>query len=572
MSLVGRLIEQSQTRVEGANFDMRKHLLEYDDVLNTQRASIYSQRDRIFTKEDLSEDVTEMLQTEVLRRVPEALKEEEGPWRLLSWLEQIQPPLQINSHIYPSYTLKLIVDDIWERSATAINGEKRLSTQAAIPLLLEVARAALTAEDVHIVNAVKNVLEETRQRYENQLAERLEAFENFLDSLKEMDDEQSNLQTPRQITDELSSAIRIPIKLSNEQARLLKEEPHEVDTIITDMIQNYLWNQSLTRLMGAITRRVEDEVEFRNRLADVHLDWDELEERVLEIVEQILNARQQRLVGTNGSGNESQIGRDLTLALEKANGYIDQNGVVGLLLLMLQGARTEFDKRTHKRIQIRTQRLNYIFLAAHLLENRSSDTITQEVLEHLTHAQKAIQLSLGLNEYNRLSDHTLMELDETARAGIEKVLGLEMVEQISNQPLSLLAEDLRYPLIEELGRQALTTIYRQLLLGVISELWVDYLTQMEALRVSIGLEAYAQRDPLVQYKSRASELFQELVTNMRLGVISRMFTYRPRELAAIKTVEREEEERTQERESTPTPIPDLLKEPISEKPESDSSS
>jgi preprotein translocase subunit SecA len=62
-----------------------------------------------------------------------------------------------------------------------------------------------------------------------------------------------------------------------------------------------------------------------------------------------------------------------------------------------------------------------------------------------------------------------------------------------------------------------------LLLGVITELWVDYLTQMEALRVSIGLEAYAQRDPLVQYKSRASELFQTLFGNMRLGVINRMF-------------------------------------------------
>ena len=35
VGLVARLIEQSQTRVEGSNFDVRKHLLEYDDVLNT---------------------------------------------------------------------------------------------------------------------------------------------------------------------------------------------------------------------------------------------------------------------------------------------------------------------------------------------------------------------------------------------------------------------------------------------------------------------------------------------------------------------------------------------------------
>ena len=59
--MVSGIIENSQHRVEGSNFDVRKHLLEYDDVLNKQREQIYSQRDRIFTKEDLTEDVDGML-------------------------------------------------------------------------------------------------------------------------------------------------------------------------------------------------------------------------------------------------------------------------------------------------------------------------------------------------------------------------------------------------------------------------------------------------------------------------------------------------------------------------------
>ncbi len=67
--LVSNIIESSQTRVEGANFDVRKHLLEYDDVLNKQRTQIYNQRDRIFVKEDLSQDVADMLQDEVTKRV-----------------------------------------------------------------------------------------------------------------------------------------------------------------------------------------------------------------------------------------------------------------------------------------------------------------------------------------------------------------------------------------------------------------------------------------------------------------------------------------------------------------------
>lgn len=42
--LVGRVIEQAQMKVEGSNFDARKHLLEYDDVLNKQRSAIYAKR------------------------------------------------------------------------------------------------------------------------------------------------------------------------------------------------------------------------------------------------------------------------------------------------------------------------------------------------------------------------------------------------------------------------------------------------------------------------------------------------------------------------------------------------
>ncbi len=76
-------------------------------------------------------------------------------------------------------------------------------------------------------------------------------------------------------------------------------------------------------------------------------------------------------------------------------------------------------------------------------------------------------------------------------------------------------------------------VNRELLLRVISDQWVDYLTRVEALRVSIGLEAYAQRDPLVQYKSRASEMFQTLLGDVRMGVISRLFTFRMRREARV---------------------------------------
>ncbi|HSD83252.1 MAG TPA: hypothetical protein VLG46_05315, partial [Anaerolineae bacterium] len=88
-----------------------------------------------------------------------------------------------------------------------------------------------------------------------------------------------------------------------------------------------------------------------------------------------------------------------------------------------------------------------------------------------------------------------------------------------------------------IGKYALNEVHRQLLLGATTELWVDYLTRIEALRVSIGLEAYAQRDPLVQYKARASEMFSQLVEDIRGLVISRVFAYQPRpvEITPVET-------------------------------------
>jgi preprotein translocase subunit SecA len=58
--LVSNAIEKAQKRVESHNFDIRKHLLEYDDVMNKQREVIYSQRRQILSGANLEEDLMDM--------------------------------------------------------------------------------------------------------------------------------------------------------------------------------------------------------------------------------------------------------------------------------------------------------------------------------------------------------------------------------------------------------------------------------------------------------------------------------------------------------------------------------
>ena len=56
--MVTNAIEKAQRKVEGRNFDIRKQLLEYDDVANDQRQIIYQQRDELLTESDISETIT----------------------------------------------------------------------------------------------------------------------------------------------------------------------------------------------------------------------------------------------------------------------------------------------------------------------------------------------------------------------------------------------------------------------------------------------------------------------------------------------------------------------------------
>jgi preprotein translocase subunit SecA len=75
--LVNKSIESAQTRVEGYNFDIRKHLLEYDDVVNQQREVIYAQRRRILSSPDLRNTILAMVIDELQHLVTLATSSED---------------------------------------------------------------------------------------------------------------------------------------------------------------------------------------------------------------------------------------------------------------------------------------------------------------------------------------------------------------------------------------------------------------------------------------------------------------------------------------------------------------
>ena len=104
--MITRAIESAQKRVEGNNFDQRKVVLQYDDVMNQQRAIIYKQRREVLESENIKEIVFDMIKP-VIERVVEAHCGDDIPenWELEEVAEYV------NNNLLEENTLSR--DDLW---------------------------------------------------------------------------------------------------------------------------------------------------------------------------------------------------------------------------------------------------------------------------------------------------------------------------------------------------------------------------------------------------------------------------------------------------------------------------
>ncbi|MDP1714641.1 MAG: hypothetical protein Q8L41_07820 [Anaerolineales bacterium] len=515
--LVSNIIEGSQTRVEGANFDVRKHLLEYDDVLNKQRTQIYGQRDRIFVKEDLSDDIADMLQNEVTKRVDIGLADEEGPWKLIAWLEQVQPPFETQDGLFPSYGFKLILDALTLESDSLLSETQEQAPALQKRATLDIISRAIQAEGEHNLRAIESLIEKTREAFEAQTSERDDTLDAYFEGLRDLEE----TPRPQKIVEEITGLVHLPLKLNNEMMRALGDDPESVKEDIQEMVAGQLTMLNATRLIGAIQNRVGEQLPWPNPLP---ADWDDLTDVILHTAREGFTRKGERL--------NVQIERDMDILLQRESAESDA-GKLRLLLTLSQGARASFDQKTHKQVKQLFMRFSYVFLAAQLLDGREAQDLVEDIMNHLETAEETLRATWGQSEFARLNQNA------TRFADFGPAARIAFGESRLNETVSAISESNRAILVESIGKYVLNEVHRQLLLGAFSELWVEYLTKIEALRVSIGLEAYAQRDPLVQYKGRASEMFAQLLEDVRGLVIGRAFAARPRrvEIAPIETAE-----------------------------------
>ena len=115
--MIGKSIESAQVKVEAFHFDMRKHLVEYDDVVNTHRDVIYTERNKVLSGADLKSNIQDMVDEEI-RDILDQYLTNQNPenWdteSLAKELGSIFPPPPDISH--PDQLADLSAEDMEER-------------------------------------------------------------------------------------------------------------------------------------------------------------------------------------------------------------------------------------------------------------------------------------------------------------------------------------------------------------------------------------------------------------------------------------------------------------------------
>ena len=147
----------------------------------------------------------------------------------------------------------------------------------------------------------------------------------------------------------------------------------------------------------------------------------------------------------------------------------------------------------------------------------------------------------------------------------------ELIEKIYEQVLKLYEEKEK-----EIGSQeAMRELERLILLNILDNAWREHLHTLDKLREGIYLRGYAGRDPLIEYKKEAYELFEDMMDRVKQATVNTLLNVQIKSEEEIQELEREEEKKHEkmlqsahltapEGKSEKKPRPKTLKERLQE--------
>ncbi len=152
------------------------------------------------------------------------------------------------------------------------------------------------------------------------------------------------------------------------------------------------------------------------------------------------------------------------------------------------------------------------FILERLNNAIASSVEMQYVIQDENMNQKILEEFVEIIPLDPHSQKHILEQIETRHEKEEKI-----------EFLQTLAKDIFKRREEELSKDVANQLIKAVSLQVIDNLWMNHLTAMEDLRIGIRLQAFSQKDPLVEYKNQAFKLFEKLVDGIDDGIVTRIF-------------------------------------------------
>jgi preprotein translocase subunit SecA len=161
------------------------------------------------------------------------------------------------------------------------------------------------------------------------------------------------------------------------------------------------------------------------------------------------------------------------------------------------------------------------------------EVVVAKVQQHLEQAEEGANWSIrGLADWSNLNFPVALpeaEIQKVAESGAELPVPGSLFEGLTPAQLAvarLIIKAVRdaYELKVHFEQpEALIAVERYTILSAIDKLWQSHLYAMDGLRNSIGLRAYGQRDPLIEYKAEAYKMFDELMVEIKSEICHNIF-------------------------------------------------
>jgi preprotein translocase SecA subunit len=482
-NIVSKSIEKAQERVEGFNFDMRKHTVDYDDVMNKQREVIYTRRRRIIEEADEQ------------RRIERIIDRHYRPDQLLQELREV---------IHATATMD-------EEIASERIGRLLPEATLDIPALQQ-------SNDEAVANMLLPLIEQQQKQSRELLFDELEDI--FIELPEEAIEilEQATYEEALDYTNTLWRDLR----QGDLEERIKTLFATEFDHLINRYIINYDgWlRDQIREAVNDAVNPATDEVNFalvERRIRTILPEIEELD--ITEVSEQPPD-KLQRTIESLIPANKEEA-HNYVLLIRELRSFMPIFPPP-LQLLFVNLPPQEREKEHAKYIQ---DFANTLAILTETLPEEDQQQMEEEAIAHLNE-----QLQPVLAPTSQITTPERKEM-EIAIQTYEEDLLIEVFDTLDTiaiqESLNAILDQSFERWRDGIGMDMLNNFQRILMLQTIDREWQEYLTAMEDMRQGIGLQAIGQRDPLVQYKTTAFRMFGELQENIDHTVVHSFFQQLP---------------------------------------------